>query len=151
MKSKLSLCSGILNIIIGAMLAIDCIVLAIVALMCLLFSFSLFFLAAIPAFLISGTLFIVAAIAATVNIVTGTGAIIASIKGGKISKIFSAVSIAIDALVLPAQIFMFVACIYTCVTEPDPIFIFMILFFFIIAALCIAGITINIIRLVNDK
>lgn len=151
MNSKLNLCSGIFNVILGAMLALDCIMLAIFAVVCLLLSFSPFFFAAIPAFLIFGALFVLAVIAATANIITGTGAIITSVKGGKISKVFSAISIAVDAVVLPAEVCMFAYSIFGFINETAPIFIIMMLFSFVAAGLCIAGIVLNIIRLIKDK
>lgn len=132
------------------MLAIDSIFLAIVAFMCLLLSFSLFFLAAIPAFLIFGALFLLAAVASAANIVTGTGTIITSVKGGKISKVFSAVSLAVDAVVMPAQIFLFAYSVYCFIIDPAPILTVMALFSFIAVCLCIAGVALNVIKLVSD-
>ncbi len=54
MNNKLGFSAGVLNVILGAMLFIDAALIAFIAFFCLLMSFSLFFMAAIPAFLLTG-------------------------------------------------------------------------------------------------
>lgn len=104
MNNKSGFSAGVLNVILGVFLFIDAVLIAVFAFVCLLMSFSLFFMAAIPAFLVTGFLCIVAFAAAIANTVTGGGAILTSVKGGKISRIFSIVSVAVDAAVIPANI-----------------------------------------------
>lgn len=104
MNNKLGFSAGILNVVLGVVLFVDAVLIAIFAFVCLILSFSLFFMAAIPAFLVTGFLCIVAFAAAIANAVTGGGAILTSIKGGKVSKIFSTVSVIVDAVVIPANI-----------------------------------------------
>ena len=89
MNNKLGFSAGVLNVILGAVLFIDAALIAFIAFFCLLMSFSLFFMAAIPAFLLTGFLFLVVLGTGIANTVTGGGAILTSVKGGKISKIFS--------------------------------------------------------------
>lgn len=104
MNNKLGFSAGILNVILGALLIIDAVLLAVFAFCFLLLSFSLFFMAAIPAFLVTGFLCIVTFGGAIANTVTGGGAILTSVRGGKISKIFSTVSVIVDVAVIPANI-----------------------------------------------
>ena len=112
MNNKLGFSAGVLNVILGAVLFIDAALIAFIAFFCLLMSFSLFFMAAIPAFLLTGFLFLVVLGTGIANTVTGGGAILTSVKGGKITKIFSTVSLAVDAVIIPANIFALVYGVY---------------------------------------
>lgn len=101
--------AGALNISLGAVLFIDGILLAIAALCCLLMSFSLFFMAAIPAFLVLGALCLLTFGSGIVNIITGVSAIVASKRSEKISFILSIVATVVDIAMIPANI---VACAF---------------------------------------
>lgn len=137
--------------ILGSVLAIDCIVLAILAVGCLMMSFSLFFMAAIPAFLVVGFLFILSVCAMAANFIAGAGTIITSMKGGKISKVFSVLSIIVDMAILPAQGLALAFCVYAFADEPDAIFLALMIIAVIAVLLCIAGTILNIVRISRDK
>lgn len=124
---------------------------AILAIGCLMMSFSLFFMAAIPAFLIVGFLFILTVCATAANYFTGAGTIIGAIKGGKVSKVFSVLSIIVDVMILPAQALALAFCAYAYADEPEPVFLTLMIVAVIAVALCIAGTILNIIRIVRDK
>ena len=142
---------GVINIILGVVLSIDGILLAIMAFCCLLLSFSLFFMAAIPAFLVVGALCIVAFFAAGANFVTGIGTLVASNKGGKMSTGFSIATIVVDVAVIPANIIAFVCGVYLLYTEIN----FLSILIFIAAAsaviLAAESLAFSIVRFVKNK
>lgn len=108
MRNKLEFTAGILNTVLAVFLFIEGIFFAIAAIVCLLMSFTIFFMAAIPLTVVLAVICAVSFGAAFAHIVLGAGSIIAAKKGGKITKILSAASVAADAAVIPAN-FLF-AC-----------------------------------------
>lgn len=104
MKNKLGFTAGIMNIILGGILFVFGVLFIIMAACCIMMSFSLFFMAAIPAFLVTGFLAGVTLIAAAVNASVGAGAVATSVKGGLPMHIVSIVSLVVDVAMLPVSI-----------------------------------------------
>ncbi|MDE7395815.1 MAG: hypothetical protein K2M95_06830 [Clostridiales bacterium] len=104
MKHKLGFTAGIMNLILGGILFVFAVLFIIMAACCIMMSFSLFFMAAIPAFLVTGFLASVTLIAAAVNIAVGAGAVATSIKGGLPVYVVSIVSLVVDVAMLPVSI-----------------------------------------------
>ena len=146
---KLERAMGALNITLGVVLFVDGVVLAFVAFCCLLMSFSLFFMAAIPAFLVIGLLCIMTFGAAIANLVTGVGTVFSSKKQNKILRLFPIITIAADVAVIPANIIALVCGSYLLYTEVNYISILV----FIVAALAIllavVSLVLSIVRLVK--
>lgn len=146
-NAKLELSMGILNIVLSAVLFVDGIVTALIAFVCLLLSFSLFFLAAIPAFLFTGMLCLITFIAALVNVITGIGAVVSSQTRGKISAFFTIATIVVDAVVIPANIVALFCGSYLLYTEVN----YLSILIFVIAACAIllatASLILSIIRI----
>ena len=142
---------GVLNITLGVVLYVDSILLGIVAICCLLMSFSLFFMAAIPAFLLVGALFVVTVVAATANVVAGIGTLVASQKGGTVSLVFSIATIVADVAVIPANAIALLCGAYLMYTEIN----FISIFIFVVAAAAIAlavtSLIFSIMRIVKSK
>lgn len=151
MNNKLGFSAGILNAVLGAVLFIDAILIAVMAFVCLLLSFSLFFMAAIPAFFATGFLCIVAFVAAAANVATGAGAIITSINGGKISSVFSTVSLIVDVAVIPANITAMACGAYLLLTEVSGLAILIFLIAAVAVMLAFASLILNIVVLTRTK
>lgn len=148
MNNKLNFSAGILNIVVGAVLFVDTVVIAIFAFVCLLMSFSLFFMAAIPAFLVTAFLCFVAFVATVANTATGIGSVLTAIKGGKLSKIFSIISIVVDALVIPANAFALACGIYLLLSgEPDGLSVIIVLIAVCAIIFAVASLTVQAVSL----
>lgn len=150
-KSKLELSMGVLNIVLGAVLFADAAVIALFAFVCLLMSFSLFFLAAIPAFLFTGMLCIIAFAAAIVNVITGIGAVVSSQTGGKVSTIFTIATIVVDAIVIPANVVALFCGSYLLYTEVNYLSILIFVIAVCAILLATASLILSIIRINNRK
>lgn len=148
---KLEHAMGGLNIALGAVLFVDGIIIAVMAFCCLLLSFSLFFMAAIPAFLVTGFLCIIAFGAAIANIVVGVGTVFASDKHIKVLRVFPFITIAADIAVIPANIIALVCGSYLLYTEVN----FLSILIFIVAACAIllaaASLILSVVRIVKRK
>lgn len=148
---KLGRAMGGLNIALGAVLFVDGIIIAVVAFCCLLLSFSLFFMAAVPAFLVTGFLCIIAFGAAIVSTVIGVGTVFASQKSAKVLKLFPILTIVVDVAVIPANIIALVCGVYLLYTEVN----WLSVLIFIVAAcaitLAVASLVLSIIRIVKRK
>ena len=148
---KLERAMGGLNIALGAVLFIDGILLAVMASCCLLMSFSLFFMAAVPAFLVTGFLCIVALGAAITSLVVGIGTVISSANSAKLLKLFPIVTIAVDIAVIPANIIALVCGAYLLYTEVN----FLSILIFIVAACAIllatTSLVLSIVRIVKRR
>lgn len=149
--SRLERATGGLNIALGLVLFVDGIVIAIVALCCLLMSFSLFFMAAIPAFLVTGFLCIMAFAAAIANIVTGVGTVIASAKRGKLRSVFFIITIAADIVVIPANIIALICGAYLLYTEVNYLSILIFIFAACAIILAVSSLVLSAIRLIKQK
>lgn len=150
--AKLERAMGALNITLGVVLFVDGVVLAFMAFCCLLLSFSLFFMAAIPAFLVIGLICLMAFGASTANLVTGVGTVFAAKKrDNKILRLFPIITIAADIAVIPANIVALVCGSYLLYTEVNYISVLV----FIVAALAIllavASLVLSVVRLVKRK
>lgn len=150
--AKLESAMGGLNIALGVVLFADGVVLAVVAFCCLLLSFSLFFMAAIPAFLVIGLICLMAFGASIANLVTGVGTVFAAKKrDNKVLRLFPIITIAADITVIPANIVALVCGSYLLFTEVNYISVLV----FIVAALAIllaaVSLVLSIIRLVKRK
>lgn len=148
-NAKLELSMGILNIVLGAVLFADGIVIALFAFVCLLFSFSLFFLAAIPAFLFTGMLCIVTFITALVNAITGIGAVVSSRTSGKVSKLFTIATMVVDTIVIPANIVALVCGSYLLYTEVDYLSVLIFVIAVLAILLAVASLILSIVRIVK--
>lgn len=149
--AKLERAMGGLNIALGVVLGIDGIILAVMALCCLLMSFSLFFMAAVPAFLVIGFLCVMAFCGAIAHTVTGVGAVFASKKQTKVLRFVPIVTIAVDIAVIPANVIAFICGAYLLYTEVN----WLSVLIFIVAAcaimLAVVSLVLSIIRLVKRK
>lgn len=150
-KSNLELSMGILNVVLGAVLFLDGIIIALFAFVCLLMSFSLFFLAAIPAFLFTGALCIVTFVAALVNVITGVGAMIASRKSGKVSKLFTIATIVVDTIVIPANVIALICGSYLLYTEVNYLSVLIFVIAVLAILLAVASLTLSIIRIAKHN
>ena len=110
---------AVLNIALGAVLIFDVVLLGIMAFGCLLMSFSLFFMAAIPAFFLIGGLTIATLIAAVVNIGDGIGLAIAANKNRRVSTVFTVITMITDGIMLPVNIVALICGIYLLTAETD--------------------------------
>lgn len=149
--NKSELATGVLNIILGIVLLVDAVLIAIMAVCCLLMSFSLFFLAAIPAFLITCTLCIIAFVATWANVVIGIGTVVASNRGGKILTIFPIIAVIADVAVIPANIVALVFGVYLVVVEIDFLSIFICIIATLAIGLAIASLILSIVSLIKPK
>ncbi|MDE7164080.1 MAG: hypothetical protein K2O04_01485 [Clostridiales bacterium] len=149
--AKLERAMGGLNIALSVVLFVDGIFLAIMAFCCLLMSFSLFFMAAIPAFLVIGFLCLMAFGAAIANLVTGIGTLYASKKRGKILSLFPIITIAADVAVIPANIIALICGTYLLYTEVN----FLSILIFIVATcailLAVASLVLSVVRLIKRE
>ncbi|MDE6618388.1 MAG: hypothetical protein K2K13_05140 [Clostridiales bacterium] len=149
--AKLERAMGGLNITLGTVLGIDGIILAVIAFCCLLMSFSLFFMAAIPAFLVIGFLCLMAFCGAIANIVTGVGAVLAAKKQTKVLRFVPIVAIAVDIAVIPANVIALVCGAYLLYTEVN----WLSVLIFIVAAcaimLAVVSLVLSIIRMFKRK
>ena len=148
-KSKLELSMGILNIVLGAVLSLDGLVIALFAFVCLLMSFSLFFTAAIPAFLFTGMLCIVTFIAALVNVITGVGAVVTSQTSKKISKFFTIATMVVDIVVIPANIVALICGTYILYTEVNYLSVLIFIIAVLAILLAVASLILSIVRIVQ--
>ena len=150
-NAKYDHATGVLNISLGVVLFVDSILLGIVAVCCMMMSFSLFFMAAIPAFLLTCALCAVAVVAAIANIATGIGTLVVSQKGGTVSLIFSVATIVVDVAVIPANIVALLCGVYLLYTEIS----FLSILIFIVAAaalaLAVTSLILTVIRLVKSN
>ncbi len=151
LTSKLERAMGGLNITLGVVLGIDGIILAVMAFCCLLMSFSLFFMAAIPAFLVIGFLCLMAFGGAIANIATGIGTLFASKKQTKVLIFVPIVTIAVDIAVIPANVIALICGAYLLYTEVN----WLSVLIFIVAAcaimLAVVSLVLSIIRIVKRK
>lgn len=149
--AKLERATGGLNIAMSAVLLVDGLILGVMAFVCLLMSFSLFFMAAIPAFLVIGFLCLMAFGAAVANLITGIGTLYASEKRGNVLKVFLIVTIVVDVAVIPANIIALICGSYLLYTEVN----FLSILIFIVAALAIllaiASFVLSVIRIAKHK
>lgn len=143
MKNKLCLSSGIINIALATATVPNVIIMFIFVAVCLLMSFSLFFLAAIPLFLICGVILLVAIAAVIANYITGVGTIVASMGGKKVTKVFSVISIIIDGLFIPSSIVFMLMGVMSVTSETNWLGIAIIITGVIAVGLAIAGLTVN--------
>ena len=149
--AKLERAMGVLNIALGAILFTDGILLAVMAFCCLLMSFSLFFMAAVPAFLVTGFLCMVAFGAGIASLVVGIGTMLSSANNAKILKIFPIVTIVVDVSTIPANVIALICGTYLLYTEVN----FLSILIFIVAACAIllaaTSLVLSIVRIVKRK
>ena len=114
MKERLNFSAGIMNILLAAALSVNtfivmlCLV-ACIAMPILLPIWFLPFIIFIPLFAI---IFLASLSATVCNMVAGVGTVVASIRGGKISRVLAAVSIVVDAVFIPANALFFAYGVY---------------------------------------
>ena len=149
--SRLDKATGGLNIALGAVLAVDGIIIAVMAVVCLVMSFSLFFIAAIPAFLVTGFLCILAFVAAAANIITGATTAFTSQKFKRLHKVFSVITIAVDIAVIPANIVSFICGVYLISSDIDYLSVMIFIVAVLAILLAIASLTLSTVRIVKQK
>ena len=143
--------AGVLNIILGIVLFVDGILLGIVAVFCFVMSFSLFFMAAIPAFFVIGGLCLLAFGAAIANLIAGIGSIVISNRGGTVSIVFSAVTMVVDTAVIPANAIAMLCGVYLLYTEVTFLSILIFIVATVAVGLAIASLVLSIMRFVKNK
>lgn len=142
--------AGVMNIVLGAVLFLDSVFLGIMAGLCFLLSFSLFFMAAIPTFFVVGALCFAAFVSAIVNVVTGVGSVVAAQKSGKASFVISVAAVVVDVVMIPANV---VACVFGAILLHDGIGVISVLSFSVAAlavALALVSLILNIIRIMKN-
>lgn len=143
--------AGVLNIALGVVLFVDAVLLAIAALGCLLMSFSLFFMAAIPAFLALGALCLLAFGAAIVNIITGISTVVAFRKSEKVSFVLSIVAMVADIAVIPANIIAAVLGALMIFDEVSVLSVFILTVAVLAVVLVLVSLILSILRISRHK
>ena len=118
-NSKLTMTSGILNTILGAILLVYTVLLALMAFVSLALMITPLIIAAIPMFFLFGFFALVTLVAAVASEVTGIGSIITSSKGGAPSRIFSVISVVVDAIMIPSGLATFAYNVYGLTQENE--------------------------------
>lgn len=135
-NSKLTITAGILNTVLGVILFGYAVLLTIMAFVCLLLVITPLIIAAIPLFFIFCFIAILALGSAIANEVTGIGSIITSSKGGTPSRIFSIISLVVDAVIIPANALTLIYNVYGLTQENESFALWIVLI--ITGSLCIA-------------
>ncbi|MBD5632330.1 MAG: hypothetical protein HDP34_03795 [Clostridia bacterium] len=158
MKNNLEFSAGVLNVVLATFLFIETIFIGFMAFACLLMSFTIFFIAAIPLTLILAFICVISLGATVAHVASGAGSIVASLKGGKASQVFSIISVVADLAVIPANVFSFGYFIYAFFfnvaegeTDGIGLGIALIVFCAIAAILATASLIINLIALSRKK
>ena len=158
MKNKLEFSAGILNVVLATFLFLETIFIGFMAFACLLMSFTIFFMAAIPLTIILAFICVISLGATVAHVASGAGSIVASLKGGKVSQVFSIISVVADIAVIPANVFAFGYFIYALFynlaedgAENLWAGIVLILFCAVAALLATASLIINMIALSRKK
>lgn len=115
MKNHTSFAAGICNMSVAVVSLINTGVIALFAIVAFAMSFTLFFMAAIPLFLLFGFLFLVSAGTNILNFIVGIGSIIHGVNGGKYSSALNVAAIVIDGLFVSVNsvfvLFGAIACV----------------------------------------
>ncbi len=119
LNSKFTLTAGILNTILGAIMLIYAVLLALMAFVSLLLIITPLIIAALPMFFLFGFFAIVTLVAAVASEVTGIGSIMTSSKGGTPSRIFSVISVVVDAVMIPSGLATFAYNIFGLTKETE--------------------------------
>ena len=106
MNTKINIAAGVINIIHAVVLTVNTIIiflclLACIAMPLLLPIWFLPFLLFIPLF---GFIFAISLAATVCNMIAGVGTVVASTKGGKISRVFAIGSLVVDGLFIPVNV-----------------------------------------------
>lgn len=114
MNNKINFTAGVMNLINAVALAVNTVIILLCLIVCvvmpvLLPIWFLPFAILIPLF---GLIFAISLAAAVCNLVAGVGTVVASTKGGRISKFFAIASLAVDGLFIPVNAFFFAYGIY---------------------------------------
>lgn len=114
MKSGLNITAGIMNIILAAALTVNTIIMLMCLFVCvamplLLPIWFLPFILLVPLF---GFIFVVSLSATVCNLIAGTGTLISTVKGGKISKTFAIISLVVDLVFIPSNALFFAYGVY---------------------------------------
>ncbi len=120
-KSKITIASGVLNIVSGAILFLDAVLFAIAAIVCLMMVVTPFIIAAVPMFFILGFIGLLALGAAIADEIVGIGSVITSAKGGTPSRIFTIISVAVNAIILLPNILSLINNVFCLIGETESI------------------------------
>ncbi len=150
-NSKSQNAVGVLNIALGIALFLHVILLGIMAVGCLLMSFSLFFMAAIPAFMLIGFLTFATFIAAIVNIGEGLGLIIAANKSRKVSTVFAVVALVTDCIILPVDAVALACGIYLLLSEINFLSVSITIASALVLVLAVAALILSLIRFTQSR
>ena len=152
MKDKLSFLVGVLNSVLAGVMAINTVfmllfVIAVIALPILLPIWFLPLLIAVP---IVGFIFFISLAATVCNMVSGVGSVLAAIKGGMASKIFTVISTVVDGIFIPANVmFLYFGAVLNTGGEAEAFSITLLVVATLAMALVIAGLVMNIIGLLR--
>lgn len=115
MNGKFNFSAGIMNIILGAALAVNTFILMLCLVVCVAMPILLpiWFLPFIVFIPVIALIFLLSLSAMICNMVAGVGTVVASIRGGKVSRVFSIVSIVVDAVFVPANVLFFAYGVYS--------------------------------------
>lgn len=150
-NNKLGLAAGIMNIVLGGVLFVDALLFLVMAACCLMMSFSLFFMAAIPAFLVCGFLAILNFGIGVVNVLLGATAVATMRKGGKISHIVSVASMIFDTVILPLNLLALAYGIYMLVLELEWVSVFILVIAALGFLLAASGLILHIVGVLRKK
>lgn len=114
MNTKINFAAGVMNLINAVALAVNTVIILMCLIVCVIMPvllpiWFLPFAILIPLF---GLIFAISFAAAACNLVAGVGTVVASTKGGKISKFFAIASLAVDGLFIPVNAFFFAYGVY---------------------------------------
>ena len=109
MNTKINFSAGVISIIHAVALTVNTFIVLMCLFACIVMPillpiWFLPFALLIPLF---GFIFAISLAAAVSNLITGVGTVVASTKGGKVSKVFAIISLVIDGLFIPVNVLFF--------------------------------------------
>lgn len=152
MKDKLGFSAGVLNTVLAFVMAINTVfmllfVIVVVALPILLPIWFLPLLIAVP---IVGFIFFISLAATVCNMAAGVGSVLAAMRGGVVSKIFTVISTVVDGIFIPANImFLYFGAVINSGGEAEAFSITLLVVATLAMALVIASLAVDIICLLR--
>lgn len=109
MNTKINFAAGIMNIVSAVALAVNAVITLLCLIVCIVMPVLLpiWFLPFIFFIPVMGFVFAISLAAAVCNLVAGVGTVVASTRGGKASRVFAVISLAVDGLFIPVNALFF--------------------------------------------
>lgn len=150
-RNKLERAITALSVLLGIGLFADAIILAVVSICCLMLSFSLFFMAAVPAFLLFGALCLFTFFASFVDIAIGIALHFASKKNEFATRAISIAMIVTDAVTIPVNITVFILATFITGMGVTAAWVFIYLFSVMALVASVARLVLCIVRALRRK